>query len=286
MMDAGMNTYASDNFRPRLLNWMHASFGVGTTAGALMMTGLLAASFGWRAGLAIITLFNVALLIAFVVTRRVWQLENEVSVSAEIPKASYQTTLRLPIVWLSIGVFFLYTGIELGVGQWSFTVLTESRGLAATTAGLWTTLYWASLTVGRILLGFIETNISRALRLAMIGSVAGMLLLSSDIATWLNLAGLMLTGFSLAPVFPFLIAVTPARMGTANAPNAIGFQVGAAGVGAALLPAIAGVLGANYGLEWILVFMTGAAVLMLILHEAIVRMVNRDSVESVAVPKN
>ncbi len=87
MMDAGMNTFASANFRPRLLNWLHASFGVGTTAGALLMTGLLAASFGWRAGLAIITAWNGALLIAFLITRRLWVLENGASDSAETTRA-------------------------------------------------------------------------------------------------------------------------------------------------------------------------------------------------------
>ncbi|MCO5199454.1 MAG: MFS transporter [Anaerolineae bacterium] len=271
MMDAGMNTFASANFRPRLLNWLHASFGVGTTAGALLMTGLLAASFGWRAGLAIITAWNGALLIAFLITRRLWVLENGASDSAETtPSAPYKSTLRLPIVWLSIGVFFLYTGIELGVGQWSFTVFTESRGLSETVAGLWTTLYWGSLTIGRILLGFIETRIATWIRIALFTVVAGMIIVLLNVTPWLNLLGLMIVGFSLAPVFPFLITLTPVRMGAANAPNAIGFQVGAAGVGAAILPATAGVLGADFGLETIMVFMTVAAILMWLLHELIV----------------
>lgn len=284
MMDAGMNTYASANFRPRLLNWLHASFGVGTTAGALLMTGLLAANFGWRAGLAIVTAWNVALLIAFVMTRRLWVLENGAGAvttplstsSAETTTAPYKQTLRLPVVWLSIGVFFLYTGIELGVGQWSFTVFTESRGLSGTVAGLWTTLYWASLTIGRILLGFIETRIATWVRIALFAVVIGMIIVVLNITPWLNLVGLMLVGFALAPIFPFLITLTPARMGAANAPNAIGFQVGAAGVGAAILPAVAGVLGADFGLETIMIFMTVAAVLMWLLHELIVRQIAKN----------
>lgn len=38
-------------------------------------------------------------------------------------------TLRQRGAWLSILMFFLYTGIEVTLGLWAYTLLTESRGL-------------------------------------------------------------------------------------------------------------------------------------------------------------
>lgn len=270
LMDSGMNTFASARFRPRLLNWLHASFGIGSTSGALLITGLLAVNLGWRAGFAVLGVSNLVLALLFLATRPRWQLRED-AVSAETPTAPFRDTLRLPIVWLSVGVFILYTGIELSIGQWTATLLVDGRGMAVTTAGLWTTLYWGSLTIGRIVLGFIETDLVRLVRFALVGLIIGAALFAANLSTPLNLIGLMLAGFSQAPIFPSLIALTPQRVGTVNAPNAIGFEVGAAGVGAAILPAVAGSLGARFGLDTIMWLMTATAVAMLLLHELIIR---------------
>ena len=45
-------------------------------------------------------------------------------------------TLRLPAVWLGALAFMLYVAIEISAGLWAFLLLTEGRGLSATTAGL------------------------------------------------------------------------------------------------------------------------------------------------------
>ena len=50
-------------------------------------------------------------------------------------------------------IFFLYTGIELGLGLWIYSLLTESRGVAPEVAGVVTGSYWAMFTLGRILAG-------------------------------------------------------------------------------------------------------------------------------------
>ena len=50
-----------------------------------------------------------------------------------------------------MALFFLYTGVELGLGLWIYSLLTESRGVAQEVAGIVTGGYWAMFTVGRIL---------------------------------------------------------------------------------------------------------------------------------------
>ena len=40
-IDAGLNAYAAHHFSPRATNWMHATFGIGATAGPLLMTALI-----------------------------------------------------------------------------------------------------------------------------------------------------------------------------------------------------------------------------------------------------
>jgi MFS family permease len=44
-------------------------------------------------------------------------------------------TLRQPLAWAQIALFFLYTGLEVTAGQWLFSLLTESRGVDEALAG-------------------------------------------------------------------------------------------------------------------------------------------------------
>ena len=82
----------------------------------------------------------------------------------------------------------------------------------------------------------------------------------------LSLAGLMLIGFSLAPVFASLISLTPARVGAAHADSAVGFQVASAGLGAAALTSFVGWLTTAFGLEVIGLAIVGFMAVLLALY--------------------
>jgi fucose permease len=183
--------------------------------------------------------------------------------------ATSTETLRMPAVWLSIAVFFLYAGIELTAGQWSFSLFTESRGVSVATAGLWVGMYWGTFTAGRIVYGIIgnRLRVVTTLRASMIGAILASLLIwwnMSNILSFIGLAGL---GFALAPVFPLLVTETPRRLGLHNAGNAIGFQVGAAGLGIAALPGFVGVLATWTGLEIVGPFLAAACTVTYVLYE-------------------
>ena len=80
-----------------------------------------------------------------------------------------------------------------------------------------------------------------------------------------------LIGLALAPIFPLLIADTPARVGRQLAPHAVGFQVSAAGLGFAVLPLLIGVSAERVGLEIIGPILAGSALLMLLVNAAAAR---------------
>jgi fucose permease len=153
-----------------------------------------------------------------------------------------RATLTLPAVWLSALVFLLYTGLEVTVGQWSYSLFTIGRGVNPTQAGAWISLYWFGLTAGRFVVGAVAHRVrpGTLLWLGALGALAGALLIGLVPAAWASVSGLMLVGLSLAPIFPALIATTAARVGVAHAANTIGLQVACAGAGAALIPWVIG----------------------------------------------
>ena len=73
-------------------------------------------------------------------------------------------------------------------------------------------------------------------------------------------AGLPVLGLALAPIFPLLIATTPDRVGAVYATHAIGFQVAAFYLGAAVLPGAAGLLARHAGLDVLGPCLLGTAV--------------------------
>lgn len=277
VIDAGLNTYFATHFSASLMNWLHACFGVGATVGPAVMTAILNLGVTWRWGYALAGVLCGLLALAFGITRPRWRLngsEPGAEGRAQERSARSRDTLGLPIVWVGIAVFFVFTGVEVSAGQWPYSLFTGARGVSSTTAGLWVSVYWGSLTVGRIVLGPVvdRLGVVATLRACMLGAVVGAALVWWGVADALSFAGLALMGFGLAPIFPSLMSVTPGRVGSAHAANAIGFQVSAASLGGAILPGLAGVLAENRGLELIGPYLVVGAIVLLLLHEALVRL--------------
>jgi fucose permease len=271
-VDAGINGYAAHHFPARHVNWLHGFWSVGATIGPVVMTAAVAGA-TYRLGYAALAAAIAAMGLAFARTRRAWDDPGKAATSAERaapPPATAGDVLRRGRAWLQIAIFFVYTGVELGVGQWSFTVLREARGLGVEAAGTWTAAYWASHTAGRFVLGSVVERIGpdRLLRATSAGAlVAAVLFASSDGLA--GRVGLVALGACFGPFFPTLMARTPARLGD-GAVHAVGFQVGAATLGSAALPSAGGLLATFAGVNAIAgAFAVGTGVL-LVLHEVLV----------------
>jgi fucose permease len=255
-IDAGLNTYVASHFGEGLMQWLHASYGIGVTLGPIIMTVALTALNSWRPGYRTVGGFQIALATCFVLTLAMWD-QNHSSVSSEEPKklTDYKTpmgeTLRQPQVWLSILVFFLYVGGEVSLGTWTYTLLTESRGIDPAVAGLWAGSYWATFTVGRIVAGLYAKRLGVDLLVTggLVGAVSGALLLFWNPSEITNLLAVALIGFSIAPIFPALMSGTRQRVGAHFAANTIGMQMAATGLGTAVIPSLLGVLARQASLE-------------------------------------
>lgn len=272
-IDAGLNSYVSNHFSARHMNWLHACYSIGATVGPLMMTAVLVRAGSWRLGYYLVGALLLLMTALFFVTRQRWNDPPRLVVGEGESPVGITATLREPLVWLQIVLFFFYVGMEFTVGQWSFTLLTESRGVRADVAGVLAGSYYAAIGVGRVLTGVISARfgLDRILRVSMLMALAGATMFAMRVS---NL-GLTLVGLGLAPVFPCLMSMTPHRLGAANATHAVGFQVSAGMVGAALVPGLAGLLAEAWGLEVVARFAVLLAILLFGTHELLVYAVRR-----------
>lgn len=220
----------------------------------------------WSQGYITVGIIQIILAFIFLTTLKYWKVSS--SNEEQHPSGSYAEAFQLPMFWITIFIFFLYSGLEISVGQWIFTVLTKSRGVIEEEAGLWTSAYWGSLTAGRIIFGFILTKlrVHKVLIGALTGIVTGAFLLAINQSYFLSLIGIIIIGLSNAPVFPCLISITPNQVGEKHSANMIGFQISAALIGGALLPGFAGLLTDYFGWEIIPIMYLIEAILLLTLY--------------------
>jgi fucose permease len=270
MLDGGMNIYFAAKFGPRPMNWLHACFGIGATLSPLAMTAILTRGASWRWGYGLAVLAYAAAALLFALTRRRWRLEQATGSAGQLRSATAWETLQLPLVWLGIALFVLLTGLEVSAGQWAFPLFTESRHASTKAAGQWVGIYWGSFTVGRLFFGAIVPWIRPAvlIRLCIVGMALGAAVLGWNPWPGAGVLGLALLGFALSPLFALLITRTQEQLGSVHAPNAIGLQVGAAGLGVGLVPGLGGVLAQRLGLEIVPLYLLGLTIVLFVLYEA------------------
>jgi fucose permease len=231
LLDSVVNAYVALHHGTRTMNLLHASFGIGATTGPLLVATSLARGLSWRAAYVVLLCVELLLVVTVFVIRRRWPqglTDDSGAVHARVGG---------PLVLGLLAMFFLHVGLEVTAGQWSYSLLTQSRGVGELAAGIWVASYWGGLTGGRLLLGVIGNRVGprRILNLSMLGTVLGAAILWWN-PVGLGVGGLPIIGFSLAGIFPTLVTLTPSWVGAEKSPSIIGYQVAAASAGSAALP--------------------------------------------------
>lgn len=273
-VDSGLNAHAALHHGPGTLNWLHAAYGAGAAISPLLLGQMLSRGLSWHDGYLVVGGVELILAIGFLMTRKWWMTsgspERSGLSSGNPPPSTLLQSLKIGRVWAGVVVFFIYTGIEAGVGIWGYTWLTSQHGLAPGAASAWVSAYWAALAVGRIVAGFLSLKFTARslLRWAAVTLLAACLVLIADLGTTLALFAFVVLGLGCAPMFPLLIALTPDSTGHSHAANAVGVQIAAAMLGQSLLPSLIGVIAARQGIETIPLAWLSVTVILIIVLEA------------------
>jgi fucose permease len=264
-----LNTYFALHQSAGRTTWLNACFGLGATISPALLSALLGAGGSWRWGYGAIAGVYLALGVVFGITARRWPQPVFADDGGAASSTVRRRTLAVPAVWLSVLLFCTFTGFETSAGQWSYTLFTEGRGIAPETAGQWASAFWASMTVGRIVLGLVVDRlpVGPLVRGCMLGALLGAAVFWWAPLPWVGLVGLIAIGLCLSPLFPVLTSATPQRLGTAHATNALGYQMTAVRLGLAAFPALGGVLIARLGVSSVGPYLLISAIAVVVLNE-------------------
>ena len=284
LMDGGLNTAIGLAGRPRLLNLLHAAYGVGTTIGPLLITAAILVS-SWRPAYVALAVLDLVIAASWLRQQRAERARSggpppaggaapdaappPAAPAADHPAAatghpSWSPRRSAFVVGAGMAIFFVYTGVEVAAGQWEASFCRGHLGLSAAAAGIATFGYWGALTGVRIILALLPRPVPPP---AVVRWGSGIGAVAAAVIWWqpgtaVTLAGFVVLGAALAGVFPALIALTPDRIGRARAQHVIAWQVGAAAAGGSGLSALIGLLIGAAGLAVLGPSLTVLAVLL------------------------
>jgi fucose permease len=263
ILDAGLNAYVSNlPGHTALLNYLHAFFGVGALIGPQVGTLLLHAGRPWPDAYLLVGVLAVPILIGLATL-----YPSRLPPPPDAHAAPLPAALRRRSVWLSGGFLCLYVGIEVTVGDWGFSLLTQQRHAGELLAGLVVSGYWLGLTLGRFVINAATSRAGLGV-VAMMFCCLGGLVAATTLTWWVPDAvvgaiGFGLIGFFLGPVYPTTVAVQPRLMPSQLVPTAVGLLIGASVVGGAGLPWVAGALAQGLGLGSLLPYTLVMSVVLL-----------------------
>lgn len=252
ILESVLNTYLAT--RPgatTLLNRLHAFWGTGSLAGPVLAAWMTGFS-SWTAVMLVLAAACLPVIAGFTIFPGPGSAPSGDSGTPGPERSLLSEALRDRGVLAGAVMLAVYVGLEVGVGTWAFSYLTQSRGLASAPAGYAVSGYWLGLTLGRFLISPAAGRLGLTPARMMYGCLAAAAAMSA--LTWMApgpvpagaaLAGL---GFFLGPVFPTMMSVTPRLARPGLVPTAIGVMNSGSVIGGAALPWLAGVIAQGSGM--------------------------------------
>lgn len=244
-VDSGLNSFVAAHYKAKHMSWLHCFWGIGATCGPIIMSAWIARDGQWRNGYLTVSIVQFVLVAILLFTLPMWRrFERPSGIDTENDVSIGRTTGAKASMFPVLFSFFCYCSIETTTGIWGASYLVSLRGVDASVAAGWISMFYLGITLGRLLSGFVTMKLSgpRLIRLGQVACAIGVLILMLPLPSESAIAGLLFIGFGLAPIFPGMLHETPARFDAARSQKIMGFQMASAYVGSTFTPPIFGFL--------------------------------------------
>lgn len=177
------------------------------SSGSAYLVGLVLilpifATMGWRGVFPVFLLF---MIIAFVSVASLKVNETKADIPPSI--GSSLKLLKEPVFALAVIGIFLYVGAEVCMARFLKPSL-ESFGFSADNAALWgPTIFFGTITFGRLVAGSININARTFFRISAALGLLGVILIITG-QEYLTIAGIVIGGLGFANIWPMLFSIT------------------------------------------------------------------------------
>jgi fucose permease len=256
-IDGGGNALILDMFagaRGRALSLLHLFFSLGALGSPFVVGRLVDAGVAWQAVMLGTGLVAIPLAILLAVTG----MPSGRHAAGDGSRAVVGRLTLDPILLILALAIALYVASEIGVSNWLVRFLSSAPLATATTA---LTLFWAGLTLGRLISARLADRFDHARFAATSAVVMAVALVGAVVVPSLpvSVALFTLAGFVSGPIYPLIVAIGGERFPGRSAAVG-GFLSGTAVIGGIFYPPVMGFMSVTVGLP---AAMIGTALLAL-----------------------
>lgn len=262
-VDAALNNYVATHYKSHHMSWLHCFWGVGATLGPIIMSVFISGQFSWRSGYVAIAVIQFALVVLLFFTLPLWNkvaknrqgdlIEDPIDSKVDLPNETVQHVKPLQIkgVKLALIPFLFYCGVEATMGLWGSSFLVSVKELPVAVAAQWVSLFYAGITIGRLVTGFVTLKVSNRMliRIGQLTALIGAVLLLLPLPISFSLVGFIFVGLGLAPIYPCMLHETPARFGKEHSQSIMGYQMAVAYTGSTFLPPLLGLMASQSSMD-------------------------------------
>ena len=276
-VDASLNNYVALHYASRHMSWLHCMWGVGASLGPYIMGYALSGGLGWNMGYRFIAYLQIGLTLILLLSLPLWKGRGAPAGGSggqgEGRALSLREIIRIPGAPEIMTAFFCYCALEQTAGLWAGSYLVLQRGLSADEAAGLAGLFYAGITAGRALGGFLtlKLNDTQMIRMGQGVILLGVVCLLLPLGRAGALAGLVLIGLGCAPIYPSVIHSTPEHFGADRSQAVIGVQMASAYVGTCLMPPVFGLIVKYLGAFLLPIYLLLILALMVFMHERLLK---------------
>ena len=237
IVDVGANSYIIKAYDAKKVSLLHACWGIGSSVGPMIMALSITFLKNYRIGFAIGEVIIIAVFILMRFMKRKWEA-NKASVAKEIVELhsvseeektsnkKFVDIIKIDLALIVMICFFFGNALNGLMNTWIATIFVEQRHISVIEGANLATVFFASLTLMRVILGFIASNFKTknviffGIIVAIVG--VGLMFIKSTNIYFLYLNAAVL-GIGIAPIIPFLNHYLKTLFGENNVGEILGY---------------------------------------------------------------
>ena len=240
-LNVSLNNFLASNYQASHMNYLHSFYGLGVTVAPTIMAYTLSLG-SWRLAYIIVGLTLLMIALMVLLTIKWWDEPSKENKDNKIQTSASQV-LKSPKVINSIIIFFIYVHVESLFAVWIPSYMFITKQVSLSTAALFPTIFYVTLTSGRMLSGIFANRLksSRLVAIGVVLTLIAILLLNvspNNITVYFIITGIL--GFGTSPIYPSMMALNRDKFGKEMLARVISLQLLIGNMGGGLLTPIMG----------------------------------------------
>ena len=240
-LNVSLNNFLASNYQASHMNYLHSFYGLGVTVAPTIMAYTLSLG-SWRLAYIIVGLTLLMIALMVLLTIKWWDEPSKENKDNKIQTSASQV-LKSPKVINSIIIFFIYVHVESLFAVWIPSYMFITKQVSLSTAALFPTIFYVTLTSGRMLSGIFANRLksSRLVAIGVVLTLIAILLLNvspNNIIVYFIITGIL--GFGTSPIYPSMMALNRDKFGKEMLARVISLQLLIGNMGGGLLTPIMG----------------------------------------------